>query len=113
MVRLGRAVLARAQIAAQPEELAPRAGHVARIETALDLIEAMLGFVDATGGEQRLDGDELGFDHFRRAAPTTDRAISSAIASAASGVPRRVARRAVIMRTDHSYQRLVCRPYAP
>ncbi len=42
-----------------------------------------------------------------------DLAISSAIASASSGRPRRVASRALITRSDHSYQRLVLRPYAP
>ena len=30
--------------------------------------------------------------------------------SAVSGVPRRIARRALMTRTDHSYQWLVCRP---
>jgi hypothetical protein len=42
-----------------------------------------------------------------------DLAISSAIARASSGLPRRVASRAVMIRSDYSYQPLVLRPYAP
>ena len=66
VIRLGRARLARAQIAAQSQELAPRAGRGARIETRLHLRQAMLGLVDASGGQQRFGGDQLGFDRFRR-----------------------------------------------
>ena len=66
VVRLGRARLARAQLAAQPQELAPGAGRRARIEAAFDLREPMLGFVDALGREQRFDRDELTLARFGR-----------------------------------------------
>ena len=65
VIRLGRARLARAQIAAQPQELAPRAGRGARIEPRFHLRQAMFGVVDAPGGQQRLGGDQLRFDRFR------------------------------------------------
>jgi hypothetical protein len=54
------------RIAAQPEELAPRAGSGAWIETRFDLRQAMFGFIDAAGREQRFGGDQLGLDRFRR-----------------------------------------------
>ena len=66
VVRLGGACLARAQVTAQAEELAPGARRGARVEPGFHLRESSLRFLDAIRGEQRLGGDQLGFDGFRR-----------------------------------------------
>ena len=110
VVRLGGARLARAQVAAQAEELAPRARRRARVEPGFDLRQPVLGFVHAVRGQQRLGGDQLGFDGLRPAARWWTWRFRRRWRALRPDWPRRVARRALITRSDHSYQRLVLRP---
>jgi hypothetical protein len=66
VIRLGGAGQARAQLAAQAQELAPCPGRRARVEPRLHLGQPPFGLVYALGRKQRLSGDQLRLDGFRR-----------------------------------------------
>ena len=66
VVRLVGPALARVQLTAQPQELAPRPGRGPRIDAAFDGGDAGRGVVGALGEQQRLDGDQLGVEPLGR-----------------------------------------------